>query len=94
MRHWILWTTCLLAIALGGNLALAQYRPAPRKDAPAEADSFEDAVDLGRFRKGNIGWDTQELIHSGLTALHAENQQILKELREIRERLSRLEGKL
>ena len=54
---------------------------------------FQRAVDLKRFRNKNFEWDTQELIASGFTALHEENQQILKELKEIRERIGRLEEK-
>lgn len=86
------WTAA--AVALLWGVAHAQYRPAPRKEAPPEADTFEEEVSLKRFRKtGNIGWDTQELLHSGLTALHEEHQEILKELRERMESLeSRLKG--
>lgn len=75
--------------------ALAQYRPPPRQEETSkEEDSFQDAVDLRRFRRGNVDWDTQELIASGLTALHKEHQEILKELRELRYEIQKLkEGK-
>ncbi len=56
-------------------------------------EAFRRAVDLNRFRNKNFEWDTQELIASGLTALHEENRRILKELREIKERIGRLEEK-
>ena len=59
--------------------------------ARAETDEFRDAVDLSKHRKGNLEWDTQELIASGLTALHEEHQRILLKLGEIQDRLSRLE---
>ena len=61
--------------------------------AAAEDGAFRRAVDLKRFRNKNFEWDTQELIASGLTALHEENRRILKELREIKERIGRLEEK-
>ena len=59
----------------------------------AQEDSFGSAVDLNRFRKGNGEWDTQELVASGLTALHQENLQILRELQDIKSRIARLEAK-
>ena len=58
-----------------------------------EDGAFSRAVDLKRFRTKNFEWDTQELIASGFTALHEENQRILKELKEIKDRIGRLEGK-
>ena len=61
--------------------------------AEAEDGAFSRAVDLKRFRNKNFEWDTQELIASGFTALHEENQRILTELKEIRDRIGRLEGK-
>ena len=54
-------------------------------------DSFPQAVDLNRHRKGNPEWDTQELITSGLTALHEEHVQILEELRALKAETARLE---
>lgn len=88
----------LLALAAMEGTARAEYtRPAPAaRDGGAdegEEDGFNRAVDLERFRKGNYAWDTQELIASGFTALHKENQRILRELEEIKERIGRLEGK-
>ncbi|MBI3322653.1 MAG: hypothetical protein HYZ94_03115 [Candidatus Omnitrophica bacterium] len=107
MRTWRGATTLgllsLLALAVVVEAARAEYTPrgaaagrAGGVDAGAAGageDEFSRAVDLSRFRKGNIGWDTQELIVSGLTALHRENQRILRELEEIKETLSRLEAK-
>lgn len=80
----------------GSSLALAQYRPPPKKEsAPSGEDSFGAAVDLGRFRKGNVDWNTQELIASGMTALHEEHQRILKELEELKTEIRDLkEGNL
>ena len=90
----------LLALAVMGAPARAEYSsgragPAARDGGvdAGEGDDFKRAVDLQRFRKGNAEWDTQELIASGLTALHKENQKILQELAEIKGRMRRLEGK-
>ena len=81
------FTVMGLVIILAGvwGIALAQKA--------GEGDSFNASVDLARFRRGNGEWDTQELVASGLTALHQENVQILKELQDIKSRLARLEGK-
>ena len=70
--------------------ALAAFWGAARAEQPSDR-AFDEAVDLSRFRKGNLEWDTQELIASGLTALHEEHQRILLKLGEIQDRLSRLE---
>ena len=99
MKGWR-WTTTLglLALATMGGTARAEYsRPdppaAPDGGAEEGEDQFNRAVDLRRFRKGNYAWDTQELIASGFTALHRENREILRELEEIKSRITRLEGK-
>ncbi len=83
-----------MALALLWGEAQAQYRPPPRQEEPESADEFGDAVSLKQFRRGNIGWDTQELIASGLTALHKEHLEILKELRELRGKLEELQQKM
>ena len=75
----------VLLLAAMWGIALAQKS--------GEGDSFYASVDLARFRRGNGEWDTQELIASGLTALHQEHVQILRELGEIKSRIARLEGK-
>ena len=81
-----------LGLAALGNAAQADYRTSAKgKEPPSAGDEFRDAVDLSRYRKGNLEWDTQELIASGLTALHEEHQRILLRLDEIQDRLSRLE---
>ncbi len=81
----------VFAFLLLGTEALAQYRPPPApKEEPPEEDTFEEAVDLRRFRKGRIDWDTQELITSGLTALHRENQKILEALAALRTKQDQL----
>lgn len=87
-----LLTATLLFVAW--TEARAQYRPPPRQEPQEEAAPFEESVDLERFRKGHVGWDTQELLASGLTALHREHEEILKELRELRAAISRLQGEL
>ena len=102
MRGWRKKTALgLLALATVAGLAGAEYSsgraaPAARDggaDAEAEEGDFSRAVDPERFRKGNYEWDTQELIASGLTALHKENRKILQGLAEIKERIRRLEAK-
>lgn len=73
-----------LAVGLAGSPpALAQ-----------KSDSFQEAIDLKRYRKGSVAWDTQELIASGLTALHEEHQQILKKLEELERQLSQLKQRV
>lgn len=81
----------LLLLPAWCTLAEGQYRPPPRKeDVPAEADPFEETVNPDRFRKGNVKLETQELIASGLTALHEEHQRILKELEELKTEIQKL----
>ncbi len=99
-RPWVVGSLIFgLGLTILCGVARAQYRPppAPRQESSSEKssgeDSFERAVDLKRFRKGNINWDTQELVASGLTALHEEHTQILRELREIKAALKDLEEK-
>lgn len=95
MRRWI-WVG-IIATLTGGVLcpiASAKYRSdagTKARGTPRE-ETFERSVDLQRFRKGNFEWDTQELIASGMTALHREQLQILQELEEIKARLARLES--
>ena len=97
MKRWrlILWVTTAIFLTLPLAVARAEYsRPsASGKDAVSfENGSFEEAVNLKRFRKGNIDWDTQELIVSGLTALHREHVQVLRELAELKAAVERLEA--
>ena len=75
------------------DAAQAQYRPPAvgRGESASQEDDFDRSVDLKRVRKGNPDWDTQELIHSGLTALHRDHLEILKELRELKAEVDRLE---
>lgn len=96
MRQWSFRAASVgAALALLWGVAHAQYRPAPRKEEPAETDEFGEAVSLKRFRKtGNTGWDTQELLHSGFTALHEDHQELLKKMDLLEERLRGLERKL
>ncbi len=71
--------------------ALAEYRPSARQGKTSQqSDSFRDAVDLERFRKGHEDWDTQALVASGLTALHEEHVQILRELEALRSEIKQL----
>ncbi len=67
----------LVCVVFGTAHAYAEYR------SSGDAE-FDNAVDLGRFRKGNPEWDNQALMVSGMTALHQEHQKILKELEEIK----------
>lgn len=94
MRRWM-WGTFLLGAVLVGawTAARAEYPSSSRirSDRPG---SFEEAVDLEKFRKGNPDWDTQELLRSGLTALHREHLKILEELKGLQMRLTQLEYRM
>ena len=84
----------ILAGFIGGPVNAEYERPPVGKSRSYSADAaFEEAVDLKRFRKGNPDWDTQELVVSGMTALHQEHVQILKELAELKVSVERLEAK-
>ena len=72
-----------MAVCALGGLAWAE--------SPA---TFEEAVDLSRYRKGNLEWDTQELIAGGMKALHEEQLRILEKLDRIESRLNELEKTL
>ncbi|MBI1953010.1 MAG: hypothetical protein HYS41_02680 [Candidatus Omnitrophica bacterium] len=91
------WTALLAAAGLGLAAAPveAQYRPPPApKEEVKEEETFEDAVDLKRFRKGRIDWDTQQLVASGFTALHGEHEKILEELQHLRREQEALKKEL
>lgn len=92
MRRWMIGIG-VFSLGLAGlpGAVQAQYRPSPRREKPPAAEEFDDKVDLKRFRKGNIGWDTQELIASGMKALHEEQLRILEKLDRIESRLNELE---
>ena len=91
MKQWMkgaaLWgaSVCLV---LGTTHAFAEYRSSNSKMSAGRSSSggsnFDDAVDVTRFRKGNPEWDSQQLMVSGMTALHQEHQEILKEIQEIK----------
>ncbi len=94
MRRKIQWITVgvVSALALLVGTAYAQYRSSAQGEAAESGEgSFGRAVDTSRFRKGNPEWDTQELISSGLTALHGEHVQILREMEELKAAVARLE---
>ncbi len=81
----------LLLLPAWCALAEGQYRPPPRKgNVPTGADPFDEAVNPDRFRKGNVKLGTQELVGSGMTALHEEHQRILKELEELKTEIRNL----
>ena len=83
---------CCAVAGLWG-IARAEYKKPSRE--PAEpAGSIEEALDLSRYRKGNFEWDTQELIASGMRALHQEHLRILEKLDRIESRLNELERSL
>ena len=90
-RNAIGMAVCALA-ALGG-VAWAEYKK-PSSGPAESAGSFEEAVDLSQYRKGNLEWDTQELIASGMKALHEEQLRILEKLDRIESRLNELEKSL
>lgn len=93
MRQWVIRTLVVgLVLTFLWGLAQAQYgRQSTAKHPISPTDRFEEAVSLERFRQGNPDWDTQELIASGLTALHQEHQQILIRLTELKAVVDRLE---
>ena len=97
MRRFLMMAMVIFGLSLAPfwDVAQAQYRPPPasREEVSSGRDHFEEAVDLKRFRKGNAEWDTQELVASGLAALHEDHVRILKELREIKAALKQLEQK-
>jgi len=94
MKRWIVGLLIFGWAAAVVELAVADYRSSPSSDRKksGEADSFDQVVDLKKFRRGNYEWDTQELIKSGLTALHGEHLQILSEIRELRAEVSDMKG--
>ncbi len=93
MRRWTFGVLAFsLALIAAWGIALAQYRHEAEKPRETTGDgSFEGAVDLDRFRQGNLEWDTQELIASGFRALHRDNQQVLKELAELKATVKRID---
>ena len=82
----------VLVFTVFGAGVFAQYRS---RSASAEAgvgsDDFARAVDLERFRKGNEYWDVQELVASGLTALHRDHVRILEQLEGLKAKIKQLE---
>lgn len=98
LSFWIL--AAAVAAAMLSGTALAEYGrslpadPRGESEKPAEESSaFDRAVDLNRFRRGNPEWDTQELIASGLKALHQEHQVLLRQIKALSARIDNLEGK-
>ena len=84
-----------ITFAAIGGAARAEYRSSSgEKTESSSAAAFDQSVDLNRFRKGNIEWDTQELIRSGLTALHQEHVGILRELQEIKKEIAGLKAEI
>jgi len=89
MTRWIMSAVLCAAITVVVVCdATAQYDYQPSASEKARtsstSESFERAVDLSRFRKGNYEWDTQEYLRSGFTALHGEHLQLLKEVAALR----------
>ena len=89
-RIGVIGMACVLAALCG--VARAEYKRPSREPAPPA--TFDEAVDPSRYRKGNSDWDTQELIASGLKALHEEQLRILEKLDRIESRLNELENSL
>ena len=97
MKQWmkdaVLWGALVCAV-FGTTHACAEYRSSNSKMGTSRSSSggsnFDDAVDVTRFRKGNPEWDSQQLMVSGMTALHQEQQEILKELQEIKSAVRQL----
>ena len=99
MRRWIMGAAFCAAITMTmAGVAAAEYgyasSSAEKARAASTTDSFDRAVDLSRFRKGNYEWDTQEYLRSGFTALHGEHLQLLKELAALRAEVARLSSEV
>ena len=90
-RIRVMGAACALTALCG--VARAEYRR-PSRGPAAEPATFEEAVDLSRYRKGHSDWDTQELIAGGLKALHEEQLRILEKMDRIESRLNELEKSL
>ncbi len=90
MKRTVVIGMAICALAAFGGLARAEYKKPSSKPAES-ASSFEEVVDLSQYRKGNLEWDTQELIASGFKALHEEQLRILDKLEQIEARLNKLE---
>lgn len=84
-----------LVLTAAGGVAQAQYSRSREEERRVEAleRAFSGAVDPNRFRTGNPDWDTQEMLASGLTALHAEHLRILEELEQLKRELRQLQGR-
>ncbi len=90
MKRRVVIGMVVCALAALGGVARAEYKKP--SSGPAESPArFEEAMDLSRYRKGNLEWDTQELIASGMKALHEEHLRILDKLDRIESRLNKLE---
>ena len=90
MKRRVVIGMAVCALAALGGVARAEYKKP--SSGPAESPAtFEEAMDLSRYRKGNLEWDTQELIASGMKALHEEQLRILEKLDRIESRLNELE---
>ena len=94
-KKWFAGLLAAAALAGWTAPASAAYERSfmSRSEDASESRGGWNAVDLGRFRKGNPDWDTQELAASGFTALHEEHLQILKDIRELKSAIERLEAK-
>ncbi len=94
MKRWFILTVAIFWACGSFYPAPAQsYEQRGSSHRPSDDQSFEDSVDLEQFRQGNIEWDTQELIASGMKALHREHQKIVQELEQVKASLKRLEEK-
>ena len=91
MRGLALLGALVLAVS-GTSRAEAEYRSPKTASgrSPSSNSNFDDAVDVARFRKGNPEWDSQELMVSGMKALHQEQQKILRELEELKSAVRQL----
>ena len=91
IRLFLFFGSLLLMMACP-TLAQAEYRSRSTSGQAEDADSFEEAIDLRRFRKGNIAWDTQELIASGFKALHEEHLRLTQAVRALQTAVNELRG--
>ncbi len=91
MKRWMMGAlVVLIFLGISRGVALS----AERRRGASKQDNFNSAVNLKKFRTGNPDWDTQELVSSGLTALHQEHLRILEELDKLRAQISDIEDEL
>ncbi len=95
MKQWVRWIfVSIFLILLSIGVAQAEQRSSynrTKNRSADQTDDFSQSVDLSRFRRGNIEWDTQELVASGFQALHRDHVKMMEQLEEIKAALKEIE---